>query len=649
MHIPNQKNQKLFSQLKNLSKEFSYLITIWKINDARSEIAHSVFESMREAKLESDSLNQLLVDLLDKEMVTNLTHEAQFKGEIILDILKRNLFERTADIWFIGEDKQIKEFLENSLYADKIQKRLQMYAEIYSVYDDVFLCDEKGECVLSAFWEIKDNFSQELCMQDFQQVSWQEYGEYYGSVWYDGGKKLLYSRKVYNEDREYIGMVILSFSLQKEMEMIFNNLNFWKVWTILSLYHIDGTLIATNSPEIAPKNLKNQEFFSYNSKNYLSYTQWSTSYQWYQGFEWYANVMIPLEEWEEEQKGDMFDSNVLLQSQLIAWELKKLISSVYRLDGTNRLIILNGKIKIARQESREANALNPIFDQMVELSKRSSDLFHTSIKNILEILVKNLLEDIKSIANLWVNILDRNLYERSNDVRWWSLDGEIMKQFSISKSTVENQNQLEEILLSIHNLYTVYDVLYVTNAVWKIQAATQYDQEKKSARVCDEIVGKYQSDFQKIENVKNSLEYSVSLFQKNNFSHKYSYSYFWKIFDENQKMLWGFTTILNAQDQFQSILHDVLPNRDVENGDFALFVDRQGAVISSTKEKIQIWQVITVDKKFLILKNGESISSLYEYEGEKYIVGSSVSSWYREFKNDGKYRDDVVCLVFIKI
>ncbi|RXJ78314.1 chemotaxis protein CheW, partial [Arcobacter sp. F2176] len=60
------------------------------------------------SKLTSKLLNHLSNELLEKTI-----RQMKFKSQISIDILIRNLYERTADIGFLATDKDIREFLEN--------------------------------------------------------------------------------------------------------------------------------------------------------------------------------------------------------------------------------------------------------------------------------------------------------------------------------------------------------------------------------------------------------------------------------------------------------------------------------------------------------------------------------------------------------
>ena len=71
------------------------------------------------------------------------------------------------------------------------------------------------------------------------------------------------------------------------------------------------------------------------------------------------------------------------------------------------------------------------------------------------ILTSNYQKSINT-ARLTMDIMDRNLYERANDSRWWALNKELIQ--SLENADVRKIN---EILSHTNSLYTVYDNIYV--------------------------------------------------------------------------------------------------------------------------------------------------------------------------------------------
>lgn len=65
---------------------------------------------------------------------------------MIIDIVVRNLFERTADVGFLAMDEAIRQFILAGPQGDRhaIVARLDAYRQKYTVYDEIFILDPQG-------------------------------------------------------------------------------------------------------------------------------------------------------------------------------------------------------------------------------------------------------------------------------------------------------------------------------------------------------------------------------------------------------------------------------------------------------------------------------------------------------------------------
>src|SRR5690242_17275293 len=93
------------------------------------------------------------------DLVTHLAAETQKKAllaararaQVVIDVLVRNLFERTADIGFLASDSTIQGFAQQSTNRAEeratraIQRHFSEYVAKYSVYHNVILISPEGE------------------------------------------------------------------------------------------------------------------------------------------------------------------------------------------------------------------------------------------------------------------------------------------------------------------------------------------------------------------------------------------------------------------------------------------------------------------------------------------------------------------------
>ncbi len=110
------------------------------------------------------NLTSTLLNHLSEQQIKKVTQEMKFKAQVAIDVLIRNLFERTADIGFLATDDDIRIFIQNyiSKYNDEsvilrqnMQKRFKEYVSKYSVYFDIVLLDTKGNVLVRLNDDIK--------------------------------------------------------------------------------------------------------------------------------------------------------------------------------------------------------------------------------------------------------------------------------------------------------------------------------------------------------------------------------------------------------------------------------------------------------------------------------------------------------------
>ena len=90
-------------------------------------------------------LEQELVGSLVREKVNNVLAGIGTRAQYAIDLVVRNLYERTADIGFLATDNELCAFaagLKDDVHA--IRRRLRAYRSKYTVYDDILILDPQG-------------------------------------------------------------------------------------------------------------------------------------------------------------------------------------------------------------------------------------------------------------------------------------------------------------------------------------------------------------------------------------------------------------------------------------------------------------------------------------------------------------------------
>jgi hypothetical protein len=81
----------------------------------------------------------------------------------------------------------------------------------------------------------------------------------------------------------------------------------------------------------------------------------------------------------------------------------------------------------------------------------------SSLENLNHTIISSILKDSEFLSQLAIDIMDRNLYERANDCRWWALNSDF-------KEALESGNfdkKMLESLKYINSLYTLYTNLII--------------------------------------------------------------------------------------------------------------------------------------------------------------------------------------------
>jgi len=104
---------------------------------------------MAETRQGFNRLERELVMSLVHQKVSTVLEEIGTKAHYVIDLLVRNLYERTADVGFLATDNELCSFVAGLRGdPDAIRLRLRAYASKYTVYDEIILLDEDGNVLV---------------------------------------------------------------------------------------------------------------------------------------------------------------------------------------------------------------------------------------------------------------------------------------------------------------------------------------------------------------------------------------------------------------------------------------------------------------------------------------------------------------------
>lgn len=632
---------------------------IGKINS--HNVSDSILEEMLSTKEKFSELQGRLIQNLMKEHLLKRLADDHNKSQVAIDILIRNLFERTADVGFLATDDDIRAFLLNtdsqSEDIKNIRYRLEEYVKKYSVYDEILLLDTQGRVKANLDSDSPIEFSADPLISKTLS-SKDDYTETfrYSDLQPHKRNALIYScviKESNEKDAKALGVLCLCFKFDDEMQSIFRNLQSERAASSIMIVSENREVMATSHSqkfkigEKIPK-CDSPDLVTIKHNSFISTTSATKGYQGFKGLSWQGVAMTPLTNAFKHSNDTVqlqTDSCQLLNSQLFSDELKQIFKTSMIINDDLSLVVLNGIIAAARNNAVE---FMPVLSEIKSTGESIALIFSNSIDNLQSTVISARLGDVRFCASLAVDIMDRNLYERANDCRWWALTTAFREHLQLPIVTPDGQQEISDILGYINDLYTVYTNLYVYDKNGIIVAVSN----KEHASVVGDKVDAHSGAIDALS-CTDSQKYSVSRFVPSpQYNNKHTYIYNASITSLKQNnVVGGIGIVFDSAPQFSEMLNDSLPKDESGHtlmGCFGMFCQRDGMIISSTEDCPQhVGEVIEIEPSLLGLANGEEDSRIINYQGKKYAIGVAASKGYREYKTTGDYQNDVVAFIMM--
>lgn len=625
---------------------------------------------MEETRSAFNSISNDVLRHLSQETLHKTAAQLSSKAFEIINLLVRNLFERTADIGFFATDDDVREYLENqatdSLDAEdqhRLEFRFQEYQKKYTVYENIVLFDAQGH-LLHQLDDTQTTLFHYHPIIALAQQSKEPYVERFYETEINGRmrKSLVYAHEVRSkDDSRSLGVVCLCFKFVNELDTIFHNLIYHNDWTIGVLLDEERNVIASSDPYQIPLGIKlcvdtDTDWFitRFSGREYLCVTKHSEGYQGYLGPGWLGQAMIPIEHAFNQSIHDTvnnIDAETLrkvMRSPLIFSEsLLNIPKQAANIQSKLNQSVWNGNIWQSNYvNTQQKNFSKSLLSEISHTGHKTQKIIENMVAELYQTVVSVMLENSSFYAQLAVEIMDRNLYERANDVRWWALTHvfrEILAQTTLAD---EDKSKMTAVLRYINSLYTVYDNLIVFDRKGEVMAVSngQYN-HLLGTQLADEWVGRTRS-------CASTQDYVVSQFEQTslyNDKHTYIYAAPIRHLDGNS-IVGGIAIVFDSTPQFQAMLRDVIPRDKADtpvSGSFTLFVNEQLNVISSTHCDFSIGETFELMPAISKLKEGDQLFDIAVYHNTYYAVGARASYGYREFKGEqDSYRNKVVALIF---
>ena len=583
------------------------------------------------------------------------------KGQIAIDIMVRNLYERTADIGFLCTDGDIRAYLASREAAaesdaelrkldETLRSRFREYVAKYSVYHDVILLAPTGEILLRLDDRALGERSNDPLIATTLTTR-EGYVETFrrSDLLPRQSRGLIYSYRVADGGRP-IGVLCLCFRFDDEIARIFSKLQEEADWTLFALLDQRGEVIASSDrwqlPIGAPLALSLQEdgaIIRFAGREYLAITRKTQGYQGYMGPGWYGQAMIPIEHAfdhrpiethariPEQMLAQLRDSAVIFSD-----ELRRIPRQADEIQRELNRAVWNSNVRLGQRTDDNSDFAKVLLWEIGNAGRRTQETFDLSILDLQETVISSIFDDAELLAALAVDVLDRNLYERANDCRWWALERTFAQALAGDTAA---RDQSGAILKHINGLYTVYHNIILFDAQRRIICASNADAASRAGNVINEDWAV------RTLNLRGSHEYAISEFKASPLYRNQHTLTFGAAVRPGGRILGGIGIVFDVQPQLTAMLRDALPRSESGEpapGAIGLFVDQEMHVIAATSQ-YQPGDTIALSKE-LLRHPARSGTRLVELDKISYALGVRRTAGYREYRGL-----DAVALILVPL
>lgn len=347
-----------------------------------------------------------------------------------------------------------------------------------------------------------------------------------------------------------------------------------------------------------------------------------------------------LEHQNTKEKGASFTlERVSELSEILASKVESAINEIERLNGQTHMIAINARIEASRA-GMAGKAFSVVAEQMNDLSGKigivSKKMRNESRGSIDELgnLIKTQATIVRGIrlsdlALTNIDLIDRSLYERSCDVRWWATDDSLIN--ALSKKTKEAYELVSKRLGIILNSYTVYFDLVLCDLDGNIVANGRPDTYKSIG-----MNAKNTEWFISAMKTNNGKEFGFQTVNKcslvnNDLSLIFSCTVRERG-DQNGAVLGILGVIFRWQDLAQKIVKSVPISDEEKDRTRICIVDENGLLFADSKDLILEETIEFLGKNDLFgQKKGYAVS---EYKNEKCCISHAFSLGYETYASN---------------
>jgi chemotaxis signal transduction protein len=643
------------------------LESVWDVLNLLGQLSGTTTE-MGDTKSAFASLTASLLHNLALTTFNKRVQEIAAQAQVAIDILVRNLYERTADIGFLAMDDTVRDFAVAALGDEPPERaemvaRLQAYVRLYSVYRDVILVSPAGQ-VLARLPDGPqvDVMRDPLLAEVLASAAPYTEATVRSDLFPGESRNLLYGTRVLDHDGAVLGALFLCFDFENETGRIFEGLCRAGDWSVITLLDHDGRVIASSDPyQVAPgatvaAPYGDGHLARFAGTSYLTSRHATQGFQGYMGPPgWSALVLVPLatafEQVDDDGAAAAADAAlmraILRSGTTFSPALQGIPAQADAIQRELNRSVWNANIRQggAREASRNA-AGNPAFSkvllgEIVRTGTRMKEVFTRSINDLQTMTIRSQLDDCQFLAALAINILDRNLYERANDCRWWALDP-LLRSLLEDRDALDREAQLAARLAAINALYSVYDSLVLFDADGVVVAVSKpalaaLAGSRLDAAWCAKALAAPHESYVVSEFVAADL-----------YGGRPTYIYSAPMRSDSGKVIGGIATVFDSAPQLEAVLAAGMPQ---SAGAFALFIDVDDNVVASTDAAYPAGGKAGVPaalRAAALESNGTA--QLIALNGQVLAVGARGSLGYREYSGtEGRAGQRLLALVCVPL
>ncbi|GHV06150.1 hypothetical protein AGMMS50229_10440 [Campylobacterota bacterium] len=586
--------------------------------------AATLFEFMEKTQQNFAELQERLVGyLLDENLKKSVT-EARSRATIAIDILTRSLYERTADVGFLSSDSDLISALQTVQSSDEqrtaIEARLKAYASKYTVYKEIILLHADGSIVgrLNAAGDYKR--SRETLLD--RALASDTYVQHYGINELTSERSLLFLNRVGGEKK--LGVLVMVFDLAGEFERIFKSLG-----GAIAFVDNVSRVVGSSEPKyfgdsVATNKLTPYGIRRFGTQMFTAVVAASKGFEGYGGIGWSAVALSPLGHDMRKSNADGKELSILLPAKL-----REIVSQSEEISEDLGDVVINGELIASKTR---AYALNPLLENIRIIGEQTRAIFVQTETDLVSAVASSLFNEVELLSRNVLELMDRSLYERACDCRWWA-------QESVFRGGKEGEATAA--LEWIGTLYSVYALIFIYDENGTIKAVSKRDAAKLVGKRCDDEI------VQKVLANRDPQRYSISPFAPTPYyNDKPTYAFHATILS-GSKSVGGIAAVFDAAPQFEAIIRSAVGANDdgTPSEGFGCFVSADKRIIATTHPKLKPLDPLP----FEIERFVDGSAQLYEYEGKNYIAAMGEAKGYREYKNGGEYGNPIRSLIFLPV